>query len=72
MNVLRTAASGYATLPLLPCRSSHVLLLRGHQRASGGMVATAEERQTQIDKNKALKKQLQTTHYEIGTDDDYM
>lgn len=36
------------------------------------MVATVEERQAQIDKNKALKKQLQTTHYEIGTDDDYM
>ncbi|CAM9221602.1 unnamed protein product [Hapterophycus canaliculatus] len=42
------------------------------QRASGGMVSTADERQAQVDKNKALKKQLQTTHYEIGTDDDYM
>ena len=45
---------------------------RHHQRASQGMVTTAEERQAQTDKNKALKKQLQTTHYEIGTDEDYM
>ena len=36
------------------------------------MFTTAEERQAQTDKNKALKKQLQATHYEIGTDEDYM
>lgn len=35
-------------------------------------MATVEERQLQTDKNKALKKQLQSTHYEIGTDEDYM
>lgn len=53
-------------------KHAHLALKHATQRASGGMVATAEERQAQIDKNRALKKQLQTTHYEIGTDDDYM
>lgn len=42
------------------------------QRASKAMITTADERQAQTDKNKALKKQLQATHYEIGTDEDYM
>eukprot|EP00904_Undaria_pinnatifida_P013916 jgi/Undpi1/9655/HiC_scaffold_27.g12111.m1 len=45
--------------------------MRTH-RASKGMITSVEDRQAQTDKNKALKKQLQATHYEIGTDEDYM